>query len=101
MRALALIPLIACLAGCGMVDAVQNGLAYSRAVEADLLAETGVKPAVGFNWNNGTLTSVMVTFPKLYTDKPLPELAEKVRAAVLKEFKQRPRQLVLGFAVSG
>ncbi len=36
------------------IDAVSNGLAYSRAVEAELLAETGVKPAVGFNWNNGT-----------------------------------------------
>ncbi|GLH75410.1 hypothetical protein SSBR45G_03180 [Bradyrhizobium sp. SSBR45G] len=84
-----------------MVDAVSNGLAYSRAVEADLLAETGVRPAVGFNWNNGTLTSVMVTFPKLYTDKPLPELSETVRAAVIKEFKQSPKQLVLGFAVNG
>ncbi len=43
----------------------------------------------------------MVIFPELYTAKPLPEPLEKVRAAVIKECKQSPRQLVLGFAVNG
>ena len=72
-----------CLAGCGMADAVVNGMKHSAAVETAIKEATGVKPSVGFNWNNGHLTSVTVTFPQLYDTKPLRDVAEIAREAVV------------------
>jgi hypothetical protein len=85
------------LAACGVVSTLVDGFKYAKAVETDLEATTGIKPAVGFNWNNGRLASVTVAFPRLYDTKPIGELAEQVRAAVTKEFKQTPDNIVLAF----
>ena len=95
-RIAALLVFAATLAAC---DIVSNGLSYARAVESDLEAATGVKPEVGFKWSNGRLVEVTVQFPRLYDAKPLREVAETVRAAVGKEFKEMPRHLVLSFAL--
>jgi hypothetical protein len=84
------------LAGC---DIMTNGFAYTRAVERNLETSTQVKPDVGFNWSNGRLELVTVTFPGIPETKPLRELAEEVRAVVYQEFKQRPQKIVLGFAL--
>ena len=78
-----------------MVDVIKNGLAYSKAVEADLVQATSMKPEVGFKWHNGSLQTV--TFPRLYATKPLDELAGAVREVVAKEFKQMPGRIVLAF----
>ena len=85
------------LAACGVVSTLVDGFKYAKAVEADLQEVTGVKPAVGFNWNNGRLASVTVAFPRLYDAKPIGELAVQVRAAVTREFKQTPDNIVLAF----
>ncbi|UGY19073.1 hypothetical protein [Bradyrhizobium septentrionale] len=95
----ALALLAGCAAGCGMVDAVFDGFKHAKAVEEDLLAAVGVKPQVGFNWRNGRLTSVTVTFPNLLQDKPLRELSDAARNAVGKEFKQRADNVVLAFSL--
>jgi hypothetical protein len=87
------------LAGCGMVDVISNGLSYSRVVETDLEHATGVKPDVGFNWHNGSFRSVTVTFPRVYSDKPLGELADTVREVVARDFKQAPDTIVLAFSL--
>ncbi len=86
-------------AGCDAVGTMTEGFKYAKAVEGDLEQETGVKPQVGFNWTNGPLVSVTVAFPGLYERKPLPELAAMVRAAVSKEFKQEPENIVLAFTM--
>lgn len=96
---IALALLAGCVAGCGLVDAVFDGFKHAKAVENDLFAMVGVKPAVGFNWHNGRLTSVTVTFPNLLQDKPLQELADAARTAVGKEFKQRADDVVLAFSL--
>jgi hypothetical protein len=98
-KAIAVIALASSLAGCGAVDLISKGMSYSRAVAADLDRATGVKPEVGFNWHNGSLQSVTVTFPKVYAGKPLDELAGTVREVVAREFKQTPDTIVLGFAL--
>ena len=98
-RAIAVLVLAACLSACNPIGAAMDGMKYAKAVEADLEVTTGVKPAVGFNWHNGRLTSVTVLYPSLYKGKPLPELAEAVRASVLKEFKQTPEAIVLSFTL--
>jgi hypothetical protein len=99
-RAVALVVLASSLAGCGAVDLISKGLAYSKAVETDLQQATGLKPEVGFSWHNGSLQSVTVTFPRIYAGKPLDELAGMVREVVVKEFKQTPDTVVLAFSLS-
>jgi len=98
-KTIAILVLAAALAGCDAVNVLKDGLKQARAVETDLAEATGVKPQVGFNWHNGQLTSVTVSFPKLYEDKPLRELASLTRAAVAKEFKQAPKSILLSFSL--
>jgi hypothetical protein len=98
-KAIAIVVLAAGLAACDMIGTLVNGMKYAKAVEGDLEQVTGLKPEVGFNWRNGRLMSVTVTFPSLYDRKPLRELAEAVRAAVGKEFKQTPENIVPSFSL--
>ena len=70
------------LAGCSVTDTLFDGFKHVSDVRNDLAAATGMKPEVGFNWHNGRLNKVTVTFPHLYRDKALTELAETVRQAV-------------------
>jgi hypothetical protein len=98
-KTVAIVVLAAGLAGCGAADLVTNGFAYTKAVETDLESATGVRPAVGFNWSNGSFRSVTVTFPRVYAGKPLGELADTVREVVARDFKQAPEKIVLGFAL--
>jgi hypothetical protein len=98
-RIAALLAFAVSLAACDMISTLTNGLSYAHAVENDLEATVGIKPQVGFNWHNGRLVNVTVTFPRLYEAKPLHEVAETVRAAVGKEFKQTPGNIVLAFSL--
>jgi hypothetical protein len=98
-RVIAIAVLAGSLAGCGAVDLISKGLAYSKAVETDLERATGVEPKVGFNWRNGNLRSVSVTFPNVYAAKPLDQLAGTVREVVAREFKQTPDTIVLAFSL--
>jgi hypothetical protein len=98
-KALAIVVLAIGLAGCGAADLISNGLSYCRAVETDLEGTTGIRPEVGFNWHNGRFQEVTVTFPRLYSGKPLGELAGTVREVVANGFKQAPDKIVLAFAL--
>ncbi len=97
-KALAIIAVAGGLAACGMISTLVDGFKMASAVESDLEVATGLKPQVGFNWSNGRLLTVTVTFPQLYDAKPLRDVADTVRAAVAKEFRQRPENIVLGFS---
>jgi hypothetical protein len=98
-KTIAVIVLAAGLAACGVISTLVDGSKHAKAVESDLEQETGLRPGVGFSWNNGRLVSVTVTFPQLYDAKPLRELADAVRGAVTKEFRQAPETIVLGFSM--
>jgi hypothetical protein len=87
------------LTACSVVSTVTEGFKHAKAVERDLEESTGVRPQVGFNWNNGRLVSVTVQYPQLIESKPLRDLAEAARAAVSREFKQEPENIVLAFSV--
>jgi hypothetical protein len=87
------------LTACDAVNTVTEGAAHARAVESDLEKTTGVKPRVGFNWNNGRLTSVTVQYPNIVQSPPLNDLAKTVRASVETQFKQTPENIVLAFSV--
>jgi hypothetical protein len=99
-KTIAIVLLAGSVAGCGVVDLISKGMSYSNAVAADLDRDIGLKPEVGFNWRNGNLQSVTVTFPKVYVDKPLVELAGIVRETVAREFKQTPDTIVLAFSLA-
>jgi hypothetical protein len=99
VRVAALLIVAAGLAACDMIGTLTHGISYARAVETDLESALGIRPQVGFNWHNGSLRQVTVTFPRLYEAKPLREVAATVRKAVGKEFKQTPDDIVLGFSL--
>jgi hypothetical protein len=89
------------LAACDAVSTMTEGFQHMRAVETDLEKSIGIKPQVGFNWHNGRLTSVNVTFSGIQEGKPLRELTETVRASVEQNFKQKPQQIVVAFVLRG
>jgi hypothetical protein len=98
-RVAALFALALSLAACDMICTLTDGWKYAKAVENDLQRSTGVKPEVGFNWHNGRLETVTVTFPQIYEAKPLREVAEGVRLSVNSQFKQTPDDIVLAFSL--
>jgi hypothetical protein len=87
------------LASCDMVNTMTEGFKHTKDIANELEASTGLRPEVGFSWNNGKLTSVTVLFPSLYEAKPVRELADAVQASVIKNFKQTPGAIVLSFAL--
>jgi len=99
LRLLAIVLLAAGLAACDATNTVTEGFQQARSVESELEASAGIKPQVGFNWQNGRLVTVTIVFPKIPETKPLRELAEDVRAAVGKQFKQGPENVVLAFSL--
>ena len=101
LRYAAILVLALGLAGCDAVNTITEGFSHAKAVASDLEASTGARPEVGFNWKNGRLVQVTVSYPRLNDTKPLRDLAEAVRASVTKEFKQKPDNIVLAFALGG
>jgi len=97
--ALPLVFLSLAIWGCNSIDSLKGGFQHSQAVSAELEKSLGVRPFVGFNWNNGFLTSVNVTFEGIPKEKSLPEIGEVATRAVLKEFKQEPKQIVISFTI--
>ena len=88
------------LAACGVISTLVEGWKYAKAVEADLESATGVKPSVGFKWENWRLLTVTVAYPQLYEKKPLAALAEIVRRSVGELiFKQKPEDIELSFSL--
>jgi len=99
VRVAAILALAVSLAACDMFSTMISGAQYAKAVEAELEVSTGLRPHVGFNWHNGRLVTVTVTFPKLYEAKPLRETAELVRRAVTGQFKQTTEDIHLAFSL--
>jgi hypothetical protein len=100
-RIAAILVLTLGLAACDAVNTATEGFSNAKAVANDLEASTGVRPEVGFNWKNGRLVQVTLSYPRLNESKPLRDLAEAARAAVAKEFKQKPDNIVLAFTLGG
>jgi hypothetical protein len=90
-KTIAILVLAAGLAACGVIDTLVDGFKHAKAVETDLEQETGSRPGVGFDWSNGRLTSVSVTFPRLIETKPVRELADAVREPSQRSSSRRPK----------
>jgi hypothetical protein len=91
--------LVLALTACEVVDTMTEAFKNAKAVESDLEGSTGVRPQVGFDWNNGRLLAVTVQYPRLVESRSLRDLAEAARAAIGREFKETPDKIVLAFSV--
>ncbi len=98
-RFVALLALVAGLAACDALSTLTDGWKYAKAVESELEQKIGMKPQVGFNWRNGRLERVTVTFPHLYDAASLRELADTVGRSVSSQFKQTPDDILLAFSL--
>ena len=89
------------LTACDAVDTMTEGLAHSQEVASDLERSVGIKPLVGFNWSNGLLTNINITFEHIPTEKSTSEILHLSRKAVAKHFKQTPQKIIISFALPG
>jgi hypothetical protein len=87
--------------GCGAVDTMKDGFKHSQEVASDLEKSVGEQPFVGFNWMNGSLKNVSVTFQGVPADKTNQEIVSLARASIIARFKQQPEQIVISFTVPG
>jgi hypothetical protein len=79
------------LSGCDLFgDAIDR-------VRTDVSRATGEPINIDVDRNDGRLTQVAVTFQRPYDGKPIGELADAVRKAVITEFKEKPQKLLLAF----
>lgn len=98
-RLLILAALAMSLSGCDALDTLRNGLQHVKALSSSLKAAVGVEPEVSFDWYNGHLQHVTVTFPRVMPEMSLTELADRIRSAVMQEFEQSPDRIVMAFDV--
>jgi hypothetical protein len=99
MRKIFIALLVILLAGCDIASSMRDGLKYSELAAKDLEKNIGIKPFVGFNWHNDTLTTVSVTFPSVPSSKQLEEISQLVEKSVKYNFKQEPEQIVISFTI--
>ncbi|WP_158818351.1 hypothetical protein [Methylocapsa sp. S129] len=98
MRKIPIVWLLALvLSSCDGFSAAFDGFRQSNEVAESLEKSSGMKPEVGFNWSNGRLLSVTVTFPRLPKAQSVEELAAATEKAVAASFKQNPEKIVFGF----
>ncbi|MBO9874988.1 MULTISPECIES: hypothetical protein [Xanthomonas] len=93
-------PVLLALTACGAVDTMKNAYAHSQEVAADLEKSVGSKPAVGFNWANGSLVQVTVSFQGV-PHKPLAQIVQLSKDSVATRFEQAPGNVVVTFTVPG
>jgi hypothetical protein len=100
-RLLLLTVLTLIAAGCGAMNTMTAGFKHSQEVADDLGGAVGSRPLVGFNWNNGSLTSVTITFDGIPAGKTVDELAALSSSSIRAKFKQELQDIVIGFRVAG
>ena len=79
---------------------MKSGFEHSQAVATDLEKSVGQKPFVGFNWRNGSLTNINVTFNGIPKNKSPADIYEPARQAITSQFKQQPQQIIISFAIA-
>lgn len=88
------------LASCSVADTLTEGFAHGQAVSDRLEKSIGNKSTVGFQWNNGALTSVTVSFEGIPKGQSVERVVMEAKDAVLAEFKQSPQAIVVSFRVA-
>ena len=89
------------LFGCDAFDSMTEGYKHTQDIASDIEKAIGSKPFVGFNWHNGSLTNVSVTFEGIPEGVSVPGIVTLARSSVASHFKQEPDQVVVSFTFSG
>lgn len=87
------------LSGCNAVDTMKEGFQHSQEVATDLEKAVGQKPFVGFNWSNGSLVNVSVTFEGIPWQMSNQGVVAAARTAIAARFKQQPEQIVISYTI--
>ena len=87
--------------GCNAINTMREGANHSQEVADDLGKAIGTKPFVGFNWTNGSLTNVTVTFDRVPAGKTTEEIAALARDSISARFKEEPQNITISFVFSG
>jgi hypothetical protein len=102
MRSIILVlVLTAALTGCGAIDTMTEGFKHSEEVAVDLEQSVGSKPFVGFNWSNGLLVDVSISFDGIPSGKSIEQIAQMSKQSVSARFKQSPKHVVISFVMPG
>ena len=88
--------LVHLVSGCDVASTIKEGMAQSNIAAAAIEKQVGVKPEVGFNYQNGALVAVTVQFSSAPSIS-IADLERVSHAAVLDAFKDEPANLVLSF----
>ena len=62
------------LSACNAYDTMTEGFKHSQDVAADIEEAVGSRPFVGFNWSNGSLASINVTFTGIPAERQFQSL---------------------------
>jgi hypothetical protein len=88
------------LASCGWFNSLSELEGQSSATADALERDLGVKPKIGWQYFNGTLTSVNVTFEEGKVEGvSMGVLETQVRAAVKANFKEPPRHIMISAVI--
>lgn len=89
------------LSGCDAFDSMTEGFKHTQEIATDIEKAIGSKPFVSFNWHNGSLTNVSVTFEGVPEGVSVSEIVALARTSVASHFKQEPDQVIVSFTFSG
>jgi len=93
--------MLSLLSGCDAFDSMTEGYKHTQDIASDIEKAVGSKPFVSFNWHNGSLTNVSVTFEGVPEGASVSEIVTLARSSVASHFKQEPDQVVVSFTFSG
>jgi len=97
---IALFIMLFLLSGCDAFDSMSEGYKHTQEIGADIEKAIGSKPYVSFNWHNGSLTNVSVTFEGVPEGVSVSEIVTLARNSVASHFKQEPEQVDVRFTFS-
>jgi len=83
--------------GCDMVSSLKESLEQSNQVADAIQKQVGVRPLVGFAYDNRAFTKVTVQFQAI-PDQSLVEIEKISRSAVRAAFQGEPEQLEIAFS---
>ena len=87
------------LSGCDFAKMFSDSISHSLAVSASLKKSTGLDSSVSFFATNNGLVHVTVTFASLPEKMSLQQLYDFAHADIVREFKQEPKEIVIGFVI--
>jgi hypothetical protein len=89
------------LTGCGVGESFTEIQRQTELASDALRKEVGVRPQIGWNISNGTLTNVAVVFPEEKVGQlSISELSTTVQLALTNNLKDKPQKIVLSVIIN-